>query len=364
MVIFNQPHKITIGDVLRGILGNNRVDSFDVFYILVAYAKMSGVSRLQNEILKFKEKGGQVKAVVGIGNKNTSVQAVRLLHQLCNEFYIYHNESPSTEFHPKVYAFEKINQRGLIFIGSSNLTAGGLYTNYETTTLLDLNLHNERQANIFDRFKNMFIFYATPSEYSKEVTLRFIQELIDGDYLADESTERREGHRDDGSNRQRIFGARTFHAPTVKVKGTLVWRKKNLPETDVQYVPPNSTRNPTGCLRLTQAGFRVNGQLIIPQSYFRNIVFGGFNWNVIRNNPYEEGTMVLFSITILGNHIGEYRLQIRHKPSGEAGQKNYTTSISWGTVARYLGRQELIGRTLNLYAPPTGQQEPFYIEIV
>ena len=152
----------------------------------------------------------------------------------------------------------------------------------------------------------------------------------------------------------------TFKLPGISF--SILWKKKNLPASDVQYV--SSGTNPTGCLRLTQAGWKVAGHKIDQTKYFREDVFGSFDWEVIREEPWEEGTKVLFSITILGKYIGQYRLQVRHKPSGEAGQRNYTTSISWGEVMKFLGKPELVGKTLLLYAPPPRKKEPFHIEIV
>ena len=71
MYLFNQPHERCVGETLREILGNNDGYGFDTFYILVAYARTSGVSRIQNEIENFKATGGQVRAVVGMGHNNT-----------------------------------------------------------------------------------------------------------------------------------------------------------------------------------------------------------------------------------------------------------------------------------------------------
>jgi len=297
-----------------------------------------------------------------IQNSHTSVQALQLLHSLCDELFVYHNESQGTEFHPKAYAFERIDEEAILFVGSNNLTAGGLYTNYETSALLRLNLHDERDGTIFEDFIDMFNFYITPSEHSREVTPDFIQELVDGNYLLDETTER--GGREGGDGhppQQRIFGATTFHAPPLPLqRAELKWRKENLPSSDVQYVSPGT--NPTGCLRLNQARFEVNGRRIDQTVYFRNDVFRDFDWILVKGD--QEATEVLFTITILGQHIGRYRLRVTHQPSAEARQNNVTTLIHWGEVSQYLGRQELVGRTLNLYAPPRGQQEPFHIEIV
>lgn len=104
MKLLDQPHRQVVGDKLKEILSNNAEYGFDTFYILVAYVKTSGVSRLQSEIEQFKSSGGQVKAVVGIGQKNTSIQGLQQLLPLCDNISIYHNENQNIEF-PKNWMY-------------------------------------------------------------------------------------------------------------------------------------------------------------------------------------------------------------------------------------------------------------------
>ncbi len=63
-----------------------------------------------------------------------------MLSQLTDELFIYHDEDESHSFHPKIYIFEKMGEKAKICIGSSNLTAGGLFTNYEADIELNLDL--------------------------------------------------------------------------------------------------------------------------------------------------------------------------------------------------------------------------------
>ena len=55
---------------------------------------------------------------------------------------------------------------------------------------------------------------------------------------------------------------------------------------------------------------------------------------------------------------------ISHKPSGEAGQHNYTTILHWGDLAETIRQLNLVGKTFKLYSPPEGQAEPFLVEVV
>lgn len=148
-------------------------------------------------------------------------------------------------------------------------------------------------------------------------------------------------------------------APVAPAPGPLLWRK-TLNRSDAQDAPAGT--NPTGCVRLTQA--RNDNNIEIDQTtYFRNDLFGGFPWGVVRQAPLVEATVVPFSITIQGEYLGNFDLQIRHKPTGEAGQGNYTTSIHWGELTQEIRERGLAHTVLSLYGPSAGTQMPFFIEI-
>ena len=128
MKIINQPHASSIGVRLKEILEDNKRFDYETFYFIVAYVNEGGVSLLKPSLEKFRTSGGHIKAVVGIDQGNTTAQGLKLLLPLCDELYVYHSASPVQTFHPKVYVFES-GEKAIVFIGSSNLTTGGLFTN-------------------------------------------------------------------------------------------------------------------------------------------------------------------------------------------------------------------------------------------
>jgi hypothetical protein len=97
-------------------------------------------------------------------------------------------------------------------------------------------------------------------------------------------------------------------------RGPLVWRK-TLKASDVQRQPGN----PTGGLRLTQARFTdVNGSRIDQTTYFRQDLFGTFNWIEGRSGRNRrEDAFIEFDIYVGGEAWGVHRLRVSHKPSGE-----------------------------------------------
>lgn len=126
-MIIKQPLSETFGDSLISVLSS--CGSGSEFGFIVAYVKMSGIRRLLPILNDFKEKG-TIKAIVGIDQKNTSYEALVLLNDLCDELYIFHSNNPAITFHIKAYCVTCDDFRW-VAVGSNNLTAGGLYDNYE-----------------------------------------------------------------------------------------------------------------------------------------------------------------------------------------------------------------------------------------
>jgi hypothetical protein len=126
----------------------------------------------------------------------------------------------------------------------------------------------------------------------------------------------------------------------------LVWRKINLPQSDVQRQPGN----PTGGIRLTQARFKVNDSTIDQTRYFRYDLFGDEEWRTGRAKlPNRDTTIVEMELEILGQNYGVKNFMLSHKPSGEAGQGNYTTMLHWGNLGDTIKDLNLVGKTLELY---------------
>ncbi len=144
--------------------------------------------------------------------------------------------------------------------------------------------------------------------------------------------------------------------------GPILWKKVNLPKSDAQQVNTNTA--PTGGLRLTKASWKIKGKVIDQTSYFRNDIFGSLVWAVEKKHPLVEVAEVDFDITIDGNRLGTHKLTIRHKPSGEASQNNYTTLLSWGEVSAQIRQANITGKTFKLYGPAPKSNDPFFIEIV
>jgi hypothetical protein len=105
---------------------------------------------------------------------------------------------------------------------------------------------------------------------------------------------------------------------------------KQMQSSDAQWVSERT--NPTGKLRLSQAGFPIDHR-----KYFRYQLFDNQVWNSVTRsgNTYNIAT-IPFDVTVRGKHLGSQPLVIDHAPHREAGQNNVPTVLAWGTVLNRL----------------------------
>src|SRR5262249_44319132 len=119
-------------------------------------------------------------------------------------------------------------------------------------------------------------------------------------------------------------------------------------------------------VRLTQARFESPpGHRIDQTTYFRNL-FGDFEWEREggRNRERDqEHAFVPMRIFIRGHDHGIWNFEISHKPSGEAGQANYTSILRWGReFTPTIVDENVTGLTLSLYETPDADA-PFLLEL-
>ena len=364
---------------------------FNEFLCLAAFASESGVAGLSEHILKAKEHLN-FRILVGIDQKGTSKEALEALLKLDINTGIFHSRSHII-FHPKIYIFEG-KEKCRIIVGSCNLTTPGLFQNIEASILLNFNKPDKEGEQVLSQIKDYFkSFIEGEDQNVQELSDELIATLSSSGLIPSETERRRiqekgEALEKENSSEEMINklkemfptiavqpAPRRFKPHTVKKQvgskklvisneplavGELLWHNPKLPPSSIQYATDGT--NPTGGLRLTQAGWKdENGTVIDQTTYFRNVVFGSLNWQAVSDKV--EAAEALFHVEIKGVDKGFHTLTIRHKPSGEAGQRNYTTSISWGAIGDIIQEAQLKDHELNLYAPEEGSEEPFFIEI-
>jgi len=122
-LISNQNSETHLTEILRAI------ESSEEIIICVAFLKCSGLNFL---IEKINEKKGKVKFYVGLDFYLTEPTALRQLLNFGHKVFL--AEKPKATFHPKIFYFKTKNNI-TAFVGSSNLTSGGLITNIETSVV-------------------------------------------------------------------------------------------------------------------------------------------------------------------------------------------------------------------------------------
>lgn len=128
---YNLQENTSVGKELIEQFNSERYDSFTC---LVAFASYGGISALSPYIKKEKERGVNIKVILGVDQKGTSKEALEEVLSWNVDSKIYHTQSINI-FHPKIYLFENIDIFTLI-VGSNNLTEMGLVKNIECSLLI------------------------------------------------------------------------------------------------------------------------------------------------------------------------------------------------------------------------------------
>ena len=175
-MLIHQPFQAALGDTIIEQLQSR---NYREFKFIVAYAKTSGVNRLLPYMAEFKVLGGRISGVVGIDQLNTSYEALVSLCNICDELYVYHSEDLMKTFHVKAYSLNGDNAYWNA-IGSHNFTAGGLFSNYEASTI-------STENNVF--FSTLFASYSdTSSPCCKKLNQGLIDLLLEKHYIQKEQT--------------------------------------------------------------------------------------------------------------------------------------------------------------------------------
>jgi len=347
-----------------------------------AFVALRTILRLRERLLAHVEAGASLRLTIGIDLGGTSREVVEELLRWNCETFIFHNTIARATFHPKVYLFQRATSATL-FIGSNNLTDGGFYTNYEAATRYDFDLPVD--ALEYERLLRSLTPFLDPQGATvRRLDADLIQTLVARGELPTEA-EARQRNRNQRQGRlpgaaaipASPFGPVTIPLPPLLPQnvraeepaepelpepqgeqalpvaaplppGVLVWRK-TLPRTDALQVKEGSHH--VGGVRLTRARFENPlGQRIDQTTYFRRL-FADYHWErEPGKHKDQEHTFVPMRTIIRGRNYGIRNFEISHKPSGEAGQDNYTTILRWGQEFNPIVlRENLTGAVFSLY---------------
>jgi len=230
--LINHPQNPTpLGNLLNHDLKSGH---WTEFRAAVAFARLSGVNRLSTSLNQF-GKTGKINISIGVKDLPTTEEALKMLLSkvgALGQIWIFHQESGPT-FHPKVYYFSNKSQ-AKIYVGSGNLTKGGLYENYEA--FLCNTLDRSTDSHLIAEIESMLNSWATASSVCQQLSPALIASLLKGKYIVTEAQANktsRTQNKKKGAPRHPIFGSQ----PTPKAP--------HLPATPVTLHPGNPAVTPT-----------------------------------------------------------------------------------------------------------------------
>ncbi len=365
------------------------VPNIERVIVSVAFVNRSGVELLEAQLKKHSAK---TKAFIGIRNDITSTQGAKHLLGLGVSLFLVDTGSRSVLFHPKLYLVKgAANAR--IVIGSANLTIGGLNNNIEAGFSIELDLQNANETALVESIEKEFD--ALVKEYpahiiaiTKAVELDALQatgRLIDemttspprpasaatsptGDILPRIKLKvvplrralaaaKRAAAKPAAlpSAAKKAARAKTAAAsaaapalpPATGVAYELVWESKALARRDLN-IPDGKNTNSTGSISLDKGLLPAE---VDHRHYFREEIFPDLAWGASNTATVEEA-YTKFQLVLKGISYGEFDLRIAHTKgttSAAYKQNNAMTRLSWGPLRDYVGREDLLGRTLALY---------------
>ena len=142
---------ISAGSFIIESLVSKKYTTFNAF---VAFVSNSGLKNILDQLMDFKETGGNIRLYLGVDLHATSKEALEKLLEYKIESYVVFSPN-NIIYHPKIYAFEGADFKRAI-IGSSNLTVSGLFQNVEASVCVDFESDDESGseflADIYDHF--------------------------------------------------------------------------------------------------------------------------------------------------------------------------------------------------------------------
>lgn len=361
-------------DFLDALAGDAAINELDV---VVAWAKRSGLRRVRTQLEAVRDRPGTTRLIVGIDEGGATRQGLELAREIFSSVHVFHDNSWRT-FHPKIYLAVG-GDRARLLVGSNNLTAGGVFFNYEAALECVLTLPADQ--GLVDEVRDHIDRLYADAEVCKPLDAALLDELINNPRyrVRDEDASKTAGQavaegelpedvdlEPDAPEPapESVFGKsaeakRGDPQPTssvakkaapVKAAATKTggpgapapgvakrWFKK-LSASDARH-PPSATSHVTGVLRLVQAGHPIN-----QTDYFRADFFADRPWTgTTRPRGLFEETTVPFHVVVSGVDYGIRTLRVDHAPWREAAQGNHTTVLHWDDVAAILDATDHTG---------------------
>lgn len=173
--------------LLTGLIECLETEEYTKFRLIVAFAKVGPLLRLEEKLKAWADAGKQVEAIYGIDEKGTSIEALEFSMKHFSSVHIAHVKAGAFNptFHPKIYHFEG-PEKSRLYIGSNNLTVGGVESNSETNICLDF-AHAD-DGDLLDKAHEMWDSTLT---FSKGLDEELLSQLADSGMVVSEKVMRK-----------------------------------------------------------------------------------------------------------------------------------------------------------------------------
>lgn len=380
----------SLGIFIKTVAAN---PALDVLYIAAAWAKRSGLARISGDVSSFRNRGGSAHAIVGVSEGGATSQGLQMLTTMFDTAHVFHDAGRT--FHPKVYLASGPNVAAL-FVGSNNMTAGGVGWNYEAAMWIDLDLTLTEDKDLRDSVMTYINRLLADTTVCVQLNSSSLAQILSspGLRIQNEDVGRRNATtpgtapEDDDSASvgtvPQLFGQSgsvkrplpplpttatvgaapapnspaspsapavpspgTQTAPVVPspvAAGVTVQRRwfKTLDGTAAQH-PPRADSKRTGNLRLSQAGFSIDHTRYFEQDFFQNLP-----WTPSARDPRTTEVFVSFDVTIRGASYGPHDLRVSHGLHRVAKQGNVSTVLHWETLNQILLATSYVGDVVSL----------------
>jgi hypothetical protein len=243
------------------------------FHLAVGFLKRSGLGRIEPIMRELRERGVYTSFVVGVDLQGTSQEGLSLALQLANKVTIFHDEASDRTFHPKIYLIHG-EEKAIAWIGSSNLTQGGLYTNYEMMLELDLDFRTGEDQKAFGSIMGILESYEGNPDLARILSEDLLRELVERDLAVPEKAiiPARAGgptERAESEPLEPLFGRGRYASPPPMSRASAPSKVPDQPEVVAEAEPAEIQAVEIGCFWKALSHFDVNpdsapGQIIIP----------------------------------------------------------------------------------------------------
>lgn len=352
---------VALIEVLRQALAD---DAYESLSVVVAWARPSGLNLIADDVHAFRARGGDTRAIVGIDEGGASIEGLTLVVSTFEKAEVLYDPNGGT-FHTKVYLL-KGPSTALLIIGSNNLTAGGLYYNYEAASVLRLDLDLEPDKSVLDTIED-YIGRLSDDDTCLALTEPLVAELAANVRLrvSSESERRQARPKEDAVSGEAEpgdeipFGASKYRRNVVESSGRKAAPRTPRPAVGTKEVggstapvvarwskkltrsdcgQPRAGSHTTGALRFTKAGHPIR-----QATWFREVLFDSVPWDSDSGRVGRERANVRFEVIVNGVNRGTHVLELKYDAVRDAGQNNFTTDLKWGSATPVIIEEDLVG---------------------